>query len=575
LASDNSIPLPVPPPAAAPGIQSLHTYFLFPFSVDKQFVTEQRKAIFHGHPRWFDQFDEWVSSTSHCPDDPIVRHLGTWKRDAYYHFDIDSEAYQDMVFFHPFVRRVFFDARDENPENDGAESLLRVYRLSPPAGSRLFYEGEDAKHRAAKVEITDLRLFLFANGIGILAIGVEALHLDCEQALWINEEMRKVYPSSSRQIREGRVPSRLAISLETAAGSKTLVEERFDNCHMRAFLPPLSKTITSLLYFVDYVEQEYEPVLDERMIVYSFASIDPASVPPDYAESIDYQVFLSRFLYVDRAGATFRYNPEFLRQEMPRHMYTRWAHYGTWYGAPSYSNITATIGEFDCGDHQLREGFLIHRMFRRRYYLMGVIALFYRATLLDFSERTALVSRRLFNDAEHGKLSTDNVQLASDLRSEFLHFANYWYFDELANKDEEQEHFELQSTQYRIGAMKHQIDDEIEKLSASLHNYYQFHNTESINRLAMLSLILGAGAVATGFFGMNFGGEFAKTFFEPSAQQPALHWLAIGLVTLMSLGTISFGVFVVLTNWSDYRDSLIPRALRRNQTSQGSLRRGG
>jgi hypothetical protein len=58
--------------------------------------------------------------------------------------------------------------------------------------------------------------------------------------------------------------------------------------------------------------------------------------------------------------------------------------------------------------------------------------------------------------------------------------------------------------------MKREIEEEIEKLSASLHNYYQFRNTEAVNRLAMLSLILGAGAVITGFFGMNFGGHFEK-----------------------------------------------------------------
>ena len=135
MAEDIPVSLPIPPPAIEPGIESLHTYFLFPFSVDREFVLEERKAIFQGHSRWFDRFDEWVLNTERCPDDPIVRHLGTWKRDAYYHFDIDSEAYQDMVFFHPFVRRVFFDARDENPDNDGAESLLRVYRMTPPQGS--------------------------------------------------------------------------------------------------------------------------------------------------------------------------------------------------------------------------------------------------------------------------------------------------------------------------------------------------------------------------------------------------------------------------------------------------------
>jgi hypothetical protein len=571
--------LPVAPPspsaAALPGVQALQTYFFFPFSVDKNFVTAQHPGIFGKHARWFDCFDEWVANTAHCTDDPLVCHLGTWRRAAFYDFGIDSEAYQEMVFFHPFVRRVFFDARDENPDNDEGESLLRVYRMHPPAGERLFYQAQDARGRAASVEITDLRLFLFANGIGILSIGIEALNLTGEQALWINEEMRKVYPSSSRQIREGRVPHRFALTLQTPAGSQLLVEERFENCHMKAFLPPLSKVITSLLYFVDYAAQEYEPVLDERMIVYTYASVNPSTVPSGYAFSEDYQIFLSRLLYVDRAGATYRYEPGFTRRAMAQQMYARWSHYGTWYGFTNYSSIAATIGEFDCGDHQLREGFLISRMFHRRYYLTAVVALFYRATLLDFAERTALVSRRLFNDAEEGKISIGNVQLASGLRSEFLHFANYWFFDELANKQEEQEHFASQMAQYGVAEMKRQIDDEIDKLSVSLHNYYQFRNTESINRLAMLSLILGAGAVATGYFGMNFEREFHQTIFGPSDEGATLYWVAIAFVTLMSLGTIGFGVFVVLSNWSDYRDSLIPGFLRRQKPPPSSLRRGG
>ena len=38
------------------------------------------------------------------------------------------------------------------------------------------------------------------------------------------------------------------------------------------------------------------------MIVYCYLSIDPSSVPPDYVDSEDYQVLLSRFLYVDLDG---------------------------------------------------------------------------------------------------------------------------------------------------------------------------------------------------------------------------------------------------------------------------------
>jgi Mg2+ and Co2+ transporter CorA len=145
----------------------------------------------------------------------------------------------------------------------------------------------------------------------------------------------------------------------------------------------------------------------------------------------------------------------------------------------------------------------------------------------------------LYLDQQDGKLSLENIQLANDLRAEFLHFANYWYFDELANKEEEIDHFLLQCREYRTQVMKEEIEEEVEKLNASMHTYFQFRNTEAVNRLAMLSLIFGAGAILTGFFGMNFGREFGKL--------------------LLAFGALTFGAYVVVANWSDYKSILLPR----------------
>jgi Mg2+ and Co2+ transporter CorA len=199
---------------------------------------------------------------------------------------------------------------------------------------------------------------------------------------------------------------------------------------------------------------------------------------------------------------------------------------------------------------------------------MAMVALFYRATLLDFGERTALVSRLLYQSET--QLTPDNIHAANELRAEFLHFSNYWHFDELANKEEELEHFELQCRFYRITAMKEEIAGEVESLGASLQDHYQFRNTEAINRVAMLSLILGVGAVITGFFGMNFGREFAHTLFEPDAPMPLVHIGAIMLVVTFTLGVLLFSAYVVVVNWNDYKDILDPhgkkaraRSLRR------------
>ena len=545
-----------------PAALHLHTYFLFPFSIDRATVLEAHQEIWAKRNHWIEGLDEWIARH----DAPFA----PWRRTPYTKFDMESPAYQDMVFFHPFVRRVFFDTT--GPAG-GKEALLRCYTMTPPGGSKLWFQGEDRKGRTASVEVTELRLFLFANAIGILSIGVEGFDLPANQALWINEALRKVYPSSGRQVREGRAPSRLALVLEQDGQSQVIAEERFEKGEMVGFQPPLAQTITSLIYFADYGRQEFEPVLDERMIVYSYVALDRTSVPPDYKDSEAYQVFLSRFLYVDLGGSGYRYEPNFVRSQMERQVYRRWAHQGTCYGFTSYSNVTAVLGNFDCDDHVLLEGFLIHRMFDTRYYLMALAALFYRATLLDFSERTALVAKRLYLDQEDGRLTPENIRIASDLRAEFLHFSNYWHFDELANKDEELEHFVMMCREYHTTTLKQEIEEEIEKLNASLDNYYQFRNTEAVNRLAMLSMLLGAGAVVTGFFGMNFGRRFGSIFFEPDKASLAIHYAAIAVVVVLAFGALAFALYVVAANWTDYREILVPRG--RRERSATSLRRAG
>jgi hypothetical protein len=246
---------------------------------------------------------------------------------------------------------------------------------------------------------------------------------------------------------------------------------------------------------------------------------------------------------------------------MERQVYRRWAHEGTYYGFTSYSTVTFCLGKGDRGEHQLREGFLLHRMFYTRYFLMATVALFYRATLLMFNEKTALVSKLLYYDQTRtNEMKRENVELALKLRAEFLHFSNYWYFDELANKDEESEHFEKQCREYKIADMMKEVESELEAMSASTTEFFQARNTAAVNRLAMLSLIFGAGAIVTGYFGMNFGERFGAMFFQPGGETDRMvHWFAVGFVSLFALGALAFGMFVILGNWRDYGHILSPR----------------
>ena len=97
----------------------LHSYFLFPFAIDKGAIMQTHPQCWRDRSDWITGLDEWIASQTEQSRPP----LGGWWRAAYDRFDLDSAAYQDMVFFHPFVRRVFFDSRNIGNGADGRQAL--------------------------------------------------------------------------------------------------------------------------------------------------------------------------------------------------------------------------------------------------------------------------------------------------------------------------------------------------------------------------------------------------------------------------------------------------------------------
>jgi len=74
---------------------------------------EDHPEIWKRRQHWFGNLDRWV--TKHGS---LAPELGGWKRASHDRFDLDSPSYQDMVFFHPFVRRVFFDTGNHDRDDE-------------------------------------------------------------------------------------------------------------------------------------------------------------------------------------------------------------------------------------------------------------------------------------------------------------------------------------------------------------------------------------------------------------------------------------------------------------------------
>lgn len=539
-------------------VNHLHTYFLFPFSVDQAAVMEEHPAIWKDRQQWFEKLDAWVTKQVAADYSPAAVELRGWQRAPHKRFDIRSPAYQDMLFFHPFVRRVFFDTGNLDTEH---EALVHRYVIPIGPDSHLFYEAEDVSGKFVRVCVTDLRLLMFANGIGILTIGVEAHAISYAEALWINEMMRKIYPSSDRQIQTGRIPSRLSLVKEAGGERKILAEERWETSRIIGLRPQLSAILQSLLHFANYQHEEYEPVLDERMIVNSFVSLERDQVPAGFEMREEYEIAFSRLLYVDWDGDGYRYEPQFTREQMKKHVYRRWQHQGTLYGATSYSNVTSVLS---CPETSTANS-LVYRMFKTKNHLIAVIALFYRASLLDFAKESALVSRQLFPVFSGQVVRHHHIQFATRLMADFHYFNNYWFFRELTNKDEELEHFRLICDAYQVDALKEAIGNQIDKLAGYIDRQYALRNSDAVNRLAMISVILGVGALVTGYYGMNV------PHLEGLLQHSIFSFVSLALTSLMALASLSFILYIVVFNWVDYRSSLLPHHSRKSLTTK-SLR---
>jgi hypothetical protein len=205
-------------------------------------------------------------------------------------------------------------------------------------------------------------------------------------------------------------------------------------------------------------------------------------------------------------------------------------------------------------------------MFATKNLLLAVIGLFYRASLLNFARESALVSRLLFPVFSGKVVRHRHIQFATKLMADFHYFNNYWYFTEPTTKDEELERFDLLSQAYQLGPAKANIEDQIDKLASYMDRLYALPNNDAVNRLAMLSVILGVGAFVTGYYGMNI------PRLEGLLKKDVLSLWSLILMSLLTAAALSFIVYIVASNWVDYRASIMPHRFRKPLTAR-SLRR--
>lgn len=107
------------------------------------------------------------------------------------------------------------------------------------------------------------------------------------------------------------------------------------------------------------------------------------------------------------------------------------------------------------------------------------------------------------------------------------------------------------------------------QLGGYIDRLYALRNSDAVNRLAMMSVILGIGALVTGYYGMNI------PHLATLLQNDATSVWSLVLTSLMAVASLWFIFYIVASNWLDYRASILPHRYRKavGRVSLRGLRR--
>ncbi|MDL1980545.1 MAG: hypothetical protein LWX02_03525 [Deltaproteobacteria bacterium] len=489
-----------------------------------------------------------------------TNNTGRWRRKF---FDIDKpECYQEYIYFHPYVRDLLFQ-RKKNSLFDSKKKNKRD--ILPPiayyefrsqengfVGGNLKIEYKSGSHNNASVEtisypVSHLAIHEFFNNIAIMAIqvtqeadedirkkpfwkqciaieGFRRDSLTCRDALKFNELARKIYLSFPEQFKEGKIPLSVKIELRSKKNSNGYTKVHTfseDNFKYKEINPVKSEIIDGLVSeFLGYdepVDKSFHGLLDDRMVVFTFLCF-AGELKSKCRETIDeHEALFSRIMYVDQAGEGYAYQKKFIRKKMNNLVYRRWSNGGSLYGYTRYSSAYTGFGDF-FGDKLFQD-------FNSMYYQLALISLYYRSSLISFSDEVAQTTQQLVNKKDQAS----DRELFLKLKADFMQFSNLYWFQEVTNQDQGIEIFKLYKKSFEFETMYKQIKEEIDRGDEYLNTLQQIELNVFTTNFSRYGLVLAGLAILVGFFGINF------SFFGLENTWGLLLWCMLSIFSILFL----------------------------------------
>lgn len=502
--------------------------------------------------------------------------------------------YNEWHYFYDYVREVLYETPQQKEPSRFIRHFRHrkaqggTYTITAPApSSRKTADGTETY----TLEIDEVYLHLYYTGVGVLSFHLDnrdAAKSTPDDILIINQFGRRVFPafypikqkyvgqqaafsfSFDQSGQENFKPNGIEVAqkIEVAFGEGTqrqtfpedwsgLQKQMSDYAEavqkirsvggaaqkLPVFKPAgfCSPFLSALTDTTDQESRKYNlySVLDDRMFVTCWYGSDKMAneLGPTYGNKLDQKKkgatsshqWWYKYAFVDGNSMTVE-NPEMQKRLIDEATYSRWAQFGTWYGATDYSfviltNSLPTLRQFNAE-------FIVTHL-QSIYYRLVELTLVQRACVQRFSDEVTHISRLDVPEPNEDTFTNKVTELAADandLYKRYIRFVNGIYFREVTAQVQGIELYEKLQRQSRLPMLVDSLKDEIHEL----HNYVRQETDRSLllaqkaqkeseegrtNFLTLLGALFLAPALLVAVYDLGFYGDClqsASGFFYPA-----------------------------------------------------------
>lgn len=503
--------------------------------------------------RWANQF----ASGGWKPHPPERKKAGEKLVEPPVYQTSDGFGYEEIVYFHPFVRDFLYGDGKTKPKDRAVHHLSfdKAKRVRVTFTSFRFVKGRE-ETVTLELKVDRVELYLCKPNVALFVVEVSSPkrvrdgkatdeEVKLAQVLDFQDQFRRIYPPFWYDPKEGDPepkPGLCPTAVEWLDGTDNLLAphdctEKPDTFkeftrdgaeppvfwHWQYFLKEAKLVPMRTRHEIDDGTLCYQQIVDERIPAMTYLGVDDPTALTDGD--------MDRLTFLDAAGTDdFPYQKEFLAERRKNYTYDRFWDYGTRYLCSGYG--FTLLGEY--GDDTFDK--ILQGHFRTHYFRLGLIAHYLRAALLGFADELSESIKKL---AGPGDANTELGNPAFRRRVEeiqfaFLKFRSRAWFPEVTNQLQGSELYAIWFKHLNIGTLFQQVDETSERLHDVLTEYETRQLSRTQDYLTKFASVFLPLSLVFSFLSVLYASDFLpKVLDGKGADTPqVLSWLTAGFALL-------------------------------------------